>query len=290
MSTPFGLRDLELLVSIHRAGSLKAAAQRMQCTPSALSHRIHELEARVGEQLVKRQGALTLTLAGQRLIPRAEEILTLTAQLAHDLHGLKTARTLGVSSLLLTGPYLAALTDIVQIPAAPVHILSGRSRMVEEWVIKGEADIGLVRVERVRPELRYHILEEDRLAAVARNWVTPSALAGQRWVLFSTQMGHGQAVNRALADAGLAIRAQVVVDHFAAALALLDSGFVTVLPQSVFELLVNAGRLVEIPVPEVIWPTRSNAAVTGQASLDWTRVVIKTLKARIAASRMEKRS
>ncbi|MFF8271775.1 LysR family transcriptional regulator [Streptomyces sp. NPDC016562] len=51
-----GLRDLELLHTTAAAGSLRAAAERLYVSQSALSQRLTRLEARLGMQLFDRRG------------------------------------------------------------------------------------------------------------------------------------------------------------------------------------------------------------------------------------------
>src|SRR3954447_17824676 len=85
MSTPMPaleLRDLRLVLSIVECGGLSRAAERLHYTPSALSHRLADLERRLGTALFDRRGKrLVPTPAGEAvrdgaapLLGRADEL------------------------------------------------------------------------------------------------------------------------------------------------------------------------------------------------------------------------
>jgi DNA-binding transcriptional LysR family regulator len=62
------LVDLESVVAIARHGSFRAAAQELEISPTALSHAIASLEARLGVRLFDRTTRrVTLTSAGDEL-------------------------------------------------------------------------------------------------------------------------------------------------------------------------------------------------------------------------------
>lgn len=71
--------DISLMrsfVAIARAGTIRAAAQRIGRTQSAVSLQMQRLEALLGEQLFHRSGSgVTLTVSGERFISGAEQIL-----------------------------------------------------------------------------------------------------------------------------------------------------------------------------------------------------------------------
>lgn len=75
--------DIALLrsfIAVSRAGSIRAAAERVGRTQSAVSLQIKRLEAIVGDRLFHRMGSgVALTVAGERFLPGAERILA-----AHD--------------------------------------------------------------------------------------------------------------------------------------------------------------------------------------------------------------
>ncbi len=283
-SPQFTLKDLEMLVAVHQSGSLAQAARQVQCTPSALSHRVQDLELKIGFPLTERHGTLQLSARALRLIPQAEQILALAARLDHDLSIQTTPYRIGVSRLLLQGPYLLALHEYISRDAAEFEIHSGHSRGVEDMVLEERVDVGLVRLEQSRPGLRYQLIEEDPLVAVSKHPLQEEQVAQQPWVLFSSHMGHGAAINRALKEAGVAIHPTVVADSLALALSLVQWGqdWVTVLPWSVAGPLINTGQLVVLKIPRVIWPTRRNALIAKADFPAWSDSLIRTIHRHLA--------
>jgi DNA-binding transcriptional LysR family regulator len=71
-------KTLEAVIWIHRLGSFRAAADRMNTTQPALSHRIQQLELDLGVSLFLRQRPkVTLTEPGREFLRYAEQILEL---------------------------------------------------------------------------------------------------------------------------------------------------------------------------------------------------------------------
>jgi len=70
------MRHLRTLVALRDTGSLVEAAERVYLTPSALSHQIKELEARIGCALfVRKTRPVRFASAGTRLLKLADEVL-----------------------------------------------------------------------------------------------------------------------------------------------------------------------------------------------------------------------
>lgn len=276
----FTLRDCELLVSLAQGGSLKAAAVRLNLTPSALSHRLGELEGRVSFPLVEHHGHLTLTPGAWRLVPRAQEILTSLERLNRELEGGPDVRRVGISNLLLRSGWQEALADLTMSDArVRWDFVSGHSDQVENWVEEGRLDVGLVRLERRRPGLRYDWVEDDQLLAAAR----PDIPRGGRcetwpWVLYAATMGHGQAVEEALKEAGWLLIPRVRVDSFDLALTLVKRGAVSVFPRSVIQADLAQQKLSEVVVPGVIWPVRRTALICRGEPPRWAETLWRALR------------
>ncbi|UWQ22662.1 LysR family transcriptional regulator [Jannaschia sp. W003] len=67
-------KALPAFLAVARDGSLRAAAERLGGTHATVRRQIEGLEAQLDTQLFRRTtGGLTLTAAGRRLLPRAEE-------------------------------------------------------------------------------------------------------------------------------------------------------------------------------------------------------------------------
>lgn len=80
--------DIRFLLSIKAGGSLLAAARTLGVTPSAVSQRLQQLEARVSARLVDRSARrLRFTEAGEMLCRRGESLVRQLDELLQDVHG-----------------------------------------------------------------------------------------------------------------------------------------------------------------------------------------------------------
>jgi LysR family transcriptional regulator, low CO2-responsive transcriptional regulator len=76
MNNPIDSRQLRAFVSLAKLGSFTTAAKELCLTQSAVSHSMRALEEDLGCRLFDRMGkTILLTLAGEQLLPHAEEIL-----------------------------------------------------------------------------------------------------------------------------------------------------------------------------------------------------------------------
>lgn len=76
MNNPIDSRQLRAFVSLARHASFTVAAKELCLTQSAVSHSMRALEEDLGCRLFDRMGKkILLTLAGEQLLPHAEEIL-----------------------------------------------------------------------------------------------------------------------------------------------------------------------------------------------------------------------
>jgi len=81
-----GIWRLQLLREVARRGTLKAAAQAMSITPSAVSQQLRVLEREAGARLLEPHGRLVrLTDAGQMLVRHADTITAAIAAAEADL-------------------------------------------------------------------------------------------------------------------------------------------------------------------------------------------------------------
>ena len=79
-------RRLQVFLAAAQTSSFVAAAERLSLTPSAVSHAIKTLEEEFDCNLFKRHGPrVTLTRAGMRLTPLAEEVLSRMANLRREV-------------------------------------------------------------------------------------------------------------------------------------------------------------------------------------------------------------
>lgn len=89
-----GVWRLQLLREISRRGSIKAAAEAMEISPSAVSQQLAILEREAGVQLLEKSGRrVRLTEAAQRLVRHADAITGAIAAAEADLASMQQAVT-----------------------------------------------------------------------------------------------------------------------------------------------------------------------------------------------------
>ena len=82
----FGIREAEIVREVVRAGGFRAAAQRLDLAPSAISARIGALEQRLGVKLFERQGrGVRLTPLGRRFLEHAERLIAVRDLIVDEL-------------------------------------------------------------------------------------------------------------------------------------------------------------------------------------------------------------
>ncbi len=205
------LRQLEVFVATARAGSTRAAADRVARSQSAASAALADLESNLGVQLFDRVGRrLLLNANGRTLLPRATSLLDQTIELEtmfSQVHAapLRLAASLTIGEYLLPG--LLARWKLAH-PAHRVHLMIGNTREVIAAVAGFEADVGFVEGTQTHPRLVNRPWLTDELVIVA---APTHALAAGRavslrqlreatWALREPGSGTREAVDRWLHD------------------------------------------------------------------------------------------
>ncbi len=80
------ISELKAFVAVHEQGSFSAAARSIHITQPAISKRVAQLENRLNQSLFDRIGhQITLTEAGERLLPHAQTIINALNNGIHDV-------------------------------------------------------------------------------------------------------------------------------------------------------------------------------------------------------------
>ncbi len=286
------LQHLELLLTLVEAGSLRAAASRMNVTQPALTKSLRQLEEEFGAELVLRSAkGVRLTAAGELLAARAgtvlREITRAREEVAWHMHAAKAVVTLGVSPvagiLIAPGTVARVRARWPQVLIRIVDTLYPRSLV---QVRSGELDIavgpipasGLGRDVIAQPLMasqnvivaRHH----HRLATARRL----DELGDAAWVRVGPAGGPGDPVHlnleaRGLAPAAIAIECESITSLLAL-LPTLD--LVAMMPRGFVDRYGPRVGLVALPIEDALPQTmihaltRSDTSMTvpGQALLD----------------------
>ena len=102
---------MPFFLAVARTGSLRSAAEQLGATHATVRRHVEALEAAYGVQLFRRtRRGLTLTAAGETLLPEAEEAELLLARARNGLQGLdrETSGKIRISVDPMTGHFLLA--------------------------------------------------------------------------------------------------------------------------------------------------------------------------------------
>ena len=193
------VRKLRALRAIARCGSFSAAAEDLNYSQSAISQQVAQLERQVGTLLVERRGrTVRLTVAGRKLVDRADRILRHLEDAEAELAAISTAQG-AVIRLVTSGSAVSAW-----VPSAVARFHSrrrGHALVVTaasagtalELLGDGDADIAvlpvpardldpaLTSIELFADPVRLLLPTSHRLAA--RPTVRLADLADEPWVV-----------------------------------------------------------------------------------------------------------
>lgn len=192
---------LRALVSVRDHGSIVAAAEALDFTPSAISQQIKKLERtsrvpvleRVGRTVILTERGRLLAERGQVLLADLEQVESLAAGGTEDLRGRLRLASFSTASAGIVAPLLARLRSTA--PDLEVVVIESDPRETVTLTQRGGADLGIVHdwtglqldvpatVER-RPlmvDVADVLVHRDHPLA-ARATVSPTELLPDPWV------------------------------------------------------------------------------------------------------------
>jgi DNA-binding transcriptional LysR family regulator len=219
------LRRLEIFAKVAELGSFSRAAEALFLTQPTVSEHIRSLEEELGVQLLDRLGrGTTPTRAGQLLLGYAKRMLALgrEARQAMDRFQGRVLGELVVGGSTIPGEYV--LPGLVggfkrKYPEISICLLIGSSRQVSDWVEEGRVEVGVVGAQPGGRALESAPLMGDELVIVTgadhpwarREAVSLEELRAEPMIVRERGSGSREALERALADAGLDLEACRVV-------------------------------------------------------------------------------
>lgn len=179
------LHTLPAFEAVARLGSFLAAAEALHLTPSAISHRIKQLEEHLGQPLFERRHrAVVLTAAGRRYLAVVREALLRLDEASAVLRAPRRERLRISAAPALGSKWLVARVAEYQQGHPDLEFTLGTATGLGP-LLNGEADIGLRYGEEEWPGLLAWKLFEERVFPVcsptlAANLQTPTDLDGVR--------------------------------------------------------------------------------------------------------------
>ncbi len=232
------LRQMRAFSVVARTASFTLAARQLNLTQSAVSMLVQQLEDALGVKLFDRtRNAVTLTEAGQQLLPLARRMLDDLRQIEEGATDLRTLRS-GV--LRVVAPQLMACTWVAGTlarfeqahPSVGLRIVDGSADDVVGAVRRGDAELGIgperATGEDVTRSFLMHVPMRLVCAAThplaARQAVSWRDLQGERWVVYSGDFSRYVEQRLQEHDTSLSMQTAAEVRYLTTALALVGAG------------------------------------------------------------------
>ena len=163
------IRQLTYFTHVVDLGSFSRAAAFLHIAQPALSRQISSLETELEQRLLIRNGRGVLpTDAGTRLLGHARMIIQLFERAHEDMENERLGRTASVAIGMpgsLANPIGTELLRRLhaELPDAKVHVLTGRSTQLQEWLLSGRLDLAVLFDAPNSPMLEIDHLFDDWL-------------------------------------------------------------------------------------------------------------------------------
>ncbi|MBP6562123.1 MAG: LysR family transcriptional regulator [Neisseriaceae bacterium] len=169
---PIDLKQLKYFTHVAEMGSFTKAAHFLNIAQPILSRQIRRLEVDLHQNLLIRNGrGVTLTDAGKVLLEHSRGILHQVERAYEEVtQGQLSGRvTIGLPptmAKLLSVPLTRAFRQ--QLPHANLIIMEGLTAVIEEGLLTGRLDMGLLHNPAFSPDLEISLLAKDNLCLIAR--------------------------------------------------------------------------------------------------------------------------
>ncbi|MFE9722809.1 LysR family transcriptional regulator [Streptomyces sp. NPDC005794] len=234
------LVQLRAFVEAERLGSFTAAAQAMDIAQASASELVRRLEAELDAELFLRGSrTLTLTSAGQELLPYAQEAVEAADSGARAVHSLGSLGGGTATFGVLRNADYYLLSNLVQMfharyPAVRVRLVGQNSAETALAVATGQIEAGLVVLPiddeglAVTPLMRDEVHYVSASAERTNAPVTIEAFARAPLVLYDAHYGWKDPTRRQIAEraqlAGIRIDPLIELERVEAALKLAAAG------------------------------------------------------------------
>jgi LysR family transcriptional regulator for metE and metH len=257
------VRHLQMLTAIAGTGSVTQAARALHLTQSAVSHQLRAIEERLGTPLFLRLGKrMIVTAAGERLLVTARRVLDDLAAAEDDVRrqGAGEAGVLRVCAQCNTGyHWLPRLIEAFRRrhPAIDVSLALECTVRPLEALLEGRLDLAIVTEPVRNPRFRVRPLFADEHAAIvapdhpfaAQAFVSPTDLAGERLLLYSSSPDDSFTIQRILRPAGVTPRQVSFVMLTEAILEMVKARLgVSVMQTWAIEPALRAGDVRAVPI------------------------------------------
>lgn len=272
------IQQARCFVAVAEERHFGQAAERLRMTQSALSRSVAQLERSLGSRLVERTTRwVSLTAAGEALLPHAQEIVTLVDRSADIVEEAARGRTgrvrLGFASPStnhVVGPMARQIRD--KLPGLRLELVSSMlSHIGLDRVLSGDLDVALGRWDVLPADVVSTVITQEQLLLAlpaghrfaARAAVSIKELERDSWVVLPSGPAAAlpQRLHALAAQAGFIPKITQIAPDSATSLVLVAAGYGVALTQStVREHIHTEGvefrQIAEQPAPlkvSLIW-------------------------------------
>ena len=258
------IRSLRLIVAIADTGGVTSAAKRLYLTQSALSHRLRNIEKRLGVALFLRVNRrLVMTEAGERLLATARKVLAeldvVERELSTGDYEAGRGRIRLVTECYTCYHWLPPVMAGVRRrwPKVDLEIVPDATSAPLGALRAGAVDVAIVHRHEEAGGIRYVPLFEDELMAImapghelaGREYVAPEDFASQQLLIYATANGESTLQREVLRPHGIEPRSITRLQLTEAIVELVKAGMgIAALARWAVAPHVAAGQLVAIPI------------------------------------------
>lgn len=203
------LRQLEVFAAVASYGNVTRAADAISLTQAAASMAVADLESQLGVKLFDRTGRhLYLNEQGQRILPRALEVLDRVQAIEAGVTGLEPPINLRLGTSLTIGNHLLPplLAELKRgNPASIIRLSLRNTEQVQEDLLAFRIDLGFIEGFTPNDRLRHFDWHQDRLRIfapanhpLAKRPATLNDLAEAQWVVRERGSGTREVFDRAM--------------------------------------------------------------------------------------------
>lgn len=232
--------DIIYFIEVANSRSLSRASERLGISQPSLSASIKKLEQEVGVVLFNRsKTGVSLTASGQRFLLKSKQLIHYWQALKDSVydatHKIEGNVTLGCHPVVGMYHLPASLPKLLQDnPKLNIKIIHGLSREINEAIISGRCDIGIV-VNPVRhPDLVIKSLRQDKVGF----WKSPDYQIKDKLItlLCDPNLHQSADVIKRLKKHGLTLSRMIECQNLELLAKLAAEGLgVAILPQSIAE-------------------------------------------------------
>ena len=221
------IETLKVFCDVVETRSFSTAASQNFVTQSAVSQQIRALETKYECRLIERtRGAVQVTPAGEVVYQASKEIVQRYLEMEGGLQSMnnRVGGTLRIATVYSVGLY--ELTSPLRrflraYPQVKVHLDYSRSSKIQEDVLRGSIDFGILAYPARRPYLVVLPFREDRLVLICHpqhplagyKQISLNKIHGEAAIGFERDIATRRAIDRALRARGVTLRYVAEVDN-----------------------------------------------------------------------------